>query len=394
MAVDILPRKDGYNAYFLNWTEKRVLDFPLVSEEIAVVILARDEAQVLEETLSALEQSIGTLDVVHVVADHCQDGTATVARQAGAAVHTRTNGRPAGKGQALRWWLKRTHRGASPDQTVIVLDADSLIAPNFLECIQARLRDGDLVVQARLEPQLRSQSPVVRLAAYSEIVEHRVSDASRARLGWPVRLRGTGMAFRRWVLEEVADSLHTLVEDAELTLLLGAKGFPIAFAEETYVTDPKPDDDAGAVRQRARWLKGQFQVLFDYPGPILRLLARGVPGWSLLSSVLLKPKTLLIPLKAILVAAMWLANAAWGGFGWAMLACLGTATLLFDASVYLIGLKYVPDRRATMKLLALSPLFFGLWLRSLALSMVTGNRWLRTRPRGIEEQAVEPVRVS
>jgi cellulose synthase/poly-beta-1,6-N-acetylglucosamine synthase-like glycosyltransferase len=189
------------------------------------------------------------------------------------------------------------------------------------------------------------------------------------------------MIFRRAILEQVADSLHTFVEDAELTLLLASRGILIEYAVETRVIDPKPNDSAGAMRQRARWLKGQTQLLRSYPLQIGRLLLAGPKGWSLLSSVLLKPKTLLTPLKALLVVMTWLFALTAGGPLLSLLAIAGAISLAADAGVYLYGLRYVNDRRATVRALLLAPLFLGLWMRSLAMSMMVGNGWLRVRPR-------------
>src|SRR4029450_11395523 len=48
----------------------------------------------------------------------------------------------------------------------------------------------------------------------------RIDDEARRRCGWPVPLRGTGMALRAEVLAGLAPRLHTPAEDLELDLLL------------------------------------------------------------------------------------------------------------------------------------------------------------------------------
>lgn len=368
----------------------------VVEPTLVVVILARDEALLIDRTIKGLQRILPSWGEVHVVADHCKDATASLARRAGAVVHIRSDRELPGKGPALSWWLEKTHRQANARDIVVVLDADSQVAPDFFLRMRSHLDQGAVAVQARLEPRLCSSSPVTRLAAFSEIAEHRVNDTLRSRLGWPVRLRGTGMAFRRGVLGQLAGSLHTLVEDAELSILLAAEGFPITFAPETYVVDPKPADESGAVRQRARWLKGQGQVLRSYPAQILRLLTKGPAGWSLLSSIFLKPKTLLVPIKAAALFAALMAHTLWGGPIWIGLTLLGGVSLLMDLGVYLFSLRYVSDKKETMKALALAPLYLALWLKSLALSVVSGNSWLRARPRAplspMAEAPTRPIR--
>ncbi len=361
-------------------TSKPSSDHNRVDEGIHVVILARNEASVLGGTLRALSMILEPKDQVHVVADHCRDTTAHVARKAGAQVLIRADGGPDGKGQALKWWLEETKEDASPDEIIIILDADSRVAPNFFESIRKRMTRGEGVIQARVEPVVRTTSPVSRLAAYSETTEQRVNDAFRARLGWPVRLRGTGMAFRRGILEEVCSSLSTFVEDVEMTLQLGAQKIPIHFAHETYIADPKPNDGNGAARQRARWIKGQTQVVTTYFAEIMKLIARGPAGWSLLSSVLLKPKTLLLPLKALLTLGAWLAAFIGSSGLWLIPAWIGTLSLFMDAATFIYSLRYAADKREALWTLALAPIYMAMWLRSLTLSAMSGTVWHRVRP--------------
>ena len=358
-------------------------------EGIHVVILARNEASIVSGTVRAVSMAMEPEDQIHVVADHCMDATAHSARVAGATVHVRNDGGPAGKGQALKWWLQDTKSNSTQDEIIVILDADSIVAPNFFSSIRTRMARGENVVQTRVEPVLRSTSIISCLAAYSESTEQRVNDALRAKLGWSVRLRGTGMVFRRGILERICASLHTLVEDIELTLQLGAEGEPIHFAHETYVADPKPNDQDGAVRQRARWMKGQAQVVRSYFAQIVRLAARGPAGWSLLSSILLKPKTLLIPIKASITAAAWGAFLTWGGI-FSAIALIGTLSLFYDAGTFIYGVKYAPDRKEALRALALSPLYLIVWMRSLALSSVSDNNvWHRVRPINPDMPIVE-----
>jgi cellulose synthase/poly-beta-1,6-N-acetylglucosamine synthase-like glycosyltransferase len=218
------------------------------------------------------------------------------------------------------------------------------------------------------------------LAAFSETVEQSVFDALKARRGWPVRLHGTGMAFARSTLTAVASQLTTSAEDAELTLLLAASGVPITLALEASVIDPKPRDTRGAVRQRARWFRGQAELLRRHPHAILTLLSRGPSGWSLLTSIFLQPKTIFVPLKACLASA---AFAAWGtglGPAWLVPAALLSLTLAVDAAGVAAGLVLTPQRRQVAAALVAWPAFFAMWVASVALSLATRRGWERARP--------------
>lgn len=345
---------------------------------LVILILARDEAEVLRGTLVDLNRHLGPLDEVHVVADHCRDATARAARGLGARVWTRSGPGPSGKGAALHWWLQQTADDVREDRAILILDADSRLGPGFFEALRARVACGFDALQARVAPAAGARSFVARLAGYSEIVDQRVSDRLRTRLGLPVRLRGTGMVIRRRVLQSVSGHLRSAAEDAELTLLLSAKGFTIAAVEEASVIDVKPEEAAAAARQRARWLKGQLEIVAGHPGPIARLLLQGLPGWSILSSILLKPRGLLVPAK-VAAAAAFIAYA--GPFGQGAGALL-LASVCYDLAVLAVGLAFVPDRGEALRSLILSPAYTAVWVRSLVLAASSRSDWLRSRPVG------------
>jgi cellulose synthase/poly-beta-1,6-N-acetylglucosamine synthase-like glycosyltransferase len=70
------------------------------STRFAIVIPAHDEASVIAATVGRLcgLEYPAELFTIHVVADHCSDETAALARQAGAIVHERKDGPRSGKG--------------------------------------------------------------------------------------------------------------------------------------------------------------------------------------------------------------------------------------------------------------------------------------------------------
>jgi cellulose synthase/poly-beta-1,6-N-acetylglucosamine synthase-like glycosyltransferase len=73
-----------------------------------IAIPAHNEASVIAGTvrrLRALDYPADLFDV-HIVADHCSDETAALARQAGALAHERNTGPRTGKGAALSWLFR------------------------------------------------------------------------------------------------------------------------------------------------------------------------------------------------------------------------------------------------------------------------------------------------
>src|SRR5580765_8892446 len=121
------------------------------------------------------------------------------------------------------------------------------------------------------------------------------------------------MLFRPQVLAEFAPKLHTLTEDLELDILIASRGRRVTFVPRAVVTDPKPRESTGASRQRARWFRGQLQVVRDYFGEIVRALARGgLSSWMLIPLLLLRPKVLFVFLRLLAAAFGWWRPAAAG----------------------------------------------------------------------------------
>jgi cellulose synthase/poly-beta-1,6-N-acetylglucosamine synthase-like glycosyltransferase len=345
---------------------------------LVVLILAKDEASVVAETVRHAIGQIGSQGEVHVVADGCRDATAQVARAAGAHVFERPARGPRGKGAALNWWLRRTHAGAGPDQAIVLLDADSQMEPGCISSLLEALGAGADAVQAQIVPHLASDSPLALLAALSEIAEQRLGDALRTRLGWPVRLRGTGMALRRGLLEALAPSLRTVVEDAELTLVLAGAGRVSRWIAGARLRDPKPATARFAAQQRARWLRGQLDLLRAQPGAVVATVRRGLPGWSILSSVLLKPRAFVLPLAAALALGLWSLTT---GLPWLAAAALPlTLWLAWNLAVMLVATVWTEHPYRTLRALFAAPLYLLLWLASARLALQSSEPWLRARP--------------
>jgi glycosyltransferase involved in cell wall biosynthesis len=73
-----------------------------------IVIPAHNESNVIGSTVDCLRRIDYPphLFSIHIVADHCTDGTAAAARLAGATVHERNEGPRTGKGAALSWLFR------------------------------------------------------------------------------------------------------------------------------------------------------------------------------------------------------------------------------------------------------------------------------------------------
>src|SRR4051794_26847492 len=159
-----------------------------------VLVPAHDEESGIGRTLAAIRAEKRVLDTVLVVADHCTDTTADIARSYGALVLERGEDEEPGRAAARQAGLEYA-RGLEWD-AVLMLDADSVIEPGFFAACEAGLADGVQAVQARSESSHgRTLAQEASLAAFT--LQGITIPRGRDRLGVSVRLRGTGMAIRR-----------------------------------------------------------------------------------------------------------------------------------------------------------------------------------------------------
>jgi cellulose synthase/poly-beta-1,6-N-acetylglucosamine synthase-like glycosyltransferase len=159
-----------------------------------VLIPAHNEATVIDRCLTSINADARARDTVLVVADRCTDATAAIARRLGASVLERGPDEEPGRAAARQAGLE--HARALEWDAVVMLDADSVIAPGFFGACSRALAAGADAVQGRSESKRgRTLATEASLAAFA--LQGITIPRGRDRLGLSVRLRGTGMAIRR-----------------------------------------------------------------------------------------------------------------------------------------------------------------------------------------------------
>lgn len=240
----------------------------------AVLIAAHDEAAVVARAVDSLlaQHYPRELVEVFVVADRCKDRTAHEARVAGATVIERHSGR-GGKSAALRYLLDHISDRAPRFDAVCVVDADNVVAPDFVAVMNRHMDAGQKCVQGYLDVKNPDDSWVTGSIAIGYWSTNRLWQAARDRLGLCCALGGTGFCLDWKLAVELGWRSDCLTEDLELQMQLVRRGERVHWAHDARMYDEKPISLAASWRQRLRWIRGHWDVALRHAAP---LAARGL----------------------------------------------------------------------------------------------------------------------
>ncbi len=238
------------------------------AHEVCAIVPAHNEAAGIADTLAGLREQTSPVTRVVVVADNCTDDTAEIARRHGAEVVV-TEGNQDRKAGALNQAIARLDLPA----LTLVMDADTVISPRFVELALEELRDPAIgAVGAVFTGEGRSfleRCQVNEWARYAR-------QLSRANRVWV--LSGTAALIRSEALRAVAQARGTtlpgrrgdvylsdaLTEDFELTLALRTVGYDLRSPLECSSTTEVMPTWPALWRQRSRWYAGALQTVGTY----------------------------------------------------------------------------------------------------------------------------------
>lgn len=222
----------------------------------AILIPAHNEVAVLGkllESLAALDYPKDHFDV-YIVADNCTDTTAELARATGwLHVYERFNEEERGKGFALNWLLQKLDEDRLVYDAYVVLDADSVIAPSFLQVMSKGLAQGAQALQAYNTVLNATDSPGTALRWLALTLMNYVRPLGRNGLGCSSTLTGNGMCLSRSLLIRYPWQAFSLAEDYQYYLSLVQHGEKVIYMPEAIVRSEMPSTFAQMRTQDIRW---------------------------------------------------------------------------------------------------------------------------------------------
>jgi hypothetical protein len=352
---------------------------------VVIVVPAHNEAKGIAACVASIlaSERDGMYVRVAVIADNCTDDTAELARAAGAQVLERFSEHERGKGYALDFAF--THPELRDADAFLVVDADTLVAPNFVAATAGALHAGADGVQTRYYGRNTDDSPRTRLMAVALRGFNIVRLRGRQNLGLSVGILGNGFGLRRETLLAVPYNAASVVEDLEYHLSMVRSGLRMEFVDDSAVFGEMAVGGKGIETQRSRWEGGRVRMIGQSAPKLLGDVLRG--RWLCLEPLM---ELLLLPLAfhvvLLVVASMspWMLPRVVGLAGLA-------AVLVHLAAAIVVGEGGWADVAA----LGMAPLYI-LWkvllIPKLLRSARTEQAWVRTGVSPRMSQPVSPTR--
>ncbi|WP_032121834.1 glycosyltransferase family 2 protein [Clostridium amazonitimonense] len=235
-------------------------------KSFALIVAAHNEEAVIQNivhSLNMLDYPKELYDIL-VIADNCTDSTARKARDAGANVFERNMKDKRGKGYALEWMFDKIFKMEKKYDSVVIFDADNLVAKDFLTEMNNKLCEGYKVVQGYVDVKNPNDNWVTGCNSIAFWTSNRMFQLSRNNLGLSNQLGGTGFCIDTEILQDLGWGVTCLTEDLEFTCKLVSNGYKVGWAHDAIIYDEKPLTLMQSWAQRKRWMQGFADVSSRY----------------------------------------------------------------------------------------------------------------------------------
>lgn len=164
---------------------------------------------------------------------------------------------------AMDYFQKAEVRGQRSEDFdfVVILDADNVVEPHFLEQLNIECAKGYKAIQCHRCAK-NNDNDIAVLDGVSEEINNTIFRKAHNRIGLSSALIGSGMCFDYQWFKENVYKLTTAGEDRELEALLLQQKVYIQYELDIHVFDEKVSNKDNFQKQRLRWMTAQIQSLF------------------------------------------------------------------------------------------------------------------------------------
>lgn len=230
-----------------------------------------------ESVIGNLVRSILTQDYPRelidcfVVCDACTDSTHAEAQKAGAITWDRNDLARKGKSWVMDYGFNRIlNEYGDKYDAFFVMDADNIIAPDYVEIMNRAFDAGYLVCTSYRNSKNFDSSWISAAYALWFMREAKFLNNARMMSGTSCAISGSGWMVSAKIIKGMHGwDFHTLTEDIQFSTFCSANGIQIGYAPAEFF-DEQPVTFSASWTQRMRWTKGFYQVFFSYNHDLLR----------------------------------------------------------------------------------------------------------------------------
>lgn len=233
----------------------------------AVFIAAHNEEAVIANLVKSIKDQDYPSELidVFVVADACTDNTAQAAREAGAIVYERNDLSRKGKSWVMDYGFDRILREyPGKHEAFFIFDADNLLSRDYVTIMNDAFDQGYLALTSYRNSKNFGSSWISSAYATWFIREARYLNNARMICHTSCAVSGSGYLVSAKLIEGMKGwDFHTLTEDIQFSTFCAIHGVRIGYAPAEFF-DEQPVTLKASIKQRMRWTKGFYQVLFTY----------------------------------------------------------------------------------------------------------------------------------
>lgn len=256
----------------------------------------------------------------------------------------------------------------------LILDADNLIADDFLSKINANFQAGFIAVQGHRVAK-NADSGFAVLDAISEEINNHIFRKGARVLGVSSAIIGSGMAFDYAFFKKMMKDVHAIGGfDKEIDLKMCRDGITIEYVHDAYCYDEKVEKAEVFQHQRRRWLSAQWVYFKRYfAESFVALITKGnIDFFNKAFHTFLPPRILLLGFMSIIFLISIFFVPHYIAIAWIKLFILVVITFLFS-----IPRKFYSGQ--TLKAVWLLPKGFFLMFISLLKLKGANKQFLHTK---------------
>lgn len=188
----------------------------------------------------------------------------------------------------------------------LILDADNVLAPDFITKINDSFNAGYQVVQGHRAAK-NTKGAFAMLDAMSEEINNNIYGKGHRTIGLSSRLVGSGMAFSYQLFKNTMENIEAVGGfDKELELKLLKQGYKFEYRDDVICYDEKVSQAEVFKNQRIRWISAQYHYFKKhFLTAVWHLITKQNVDYYDRAFQMMLPPRLILP--GILLAAVFIA---------------------------------------------------------------------------------------